>query len=59
MADTVKCCLCKYYDFGSNKCLVYPEGIPEDVFVQIKKCSDYSKDRTTDKYNYPVATNGR
>ena len=59
MADAVKCCVCKHCDFGSNKCLVYPNGIPKDIFIQVKECSDYSKNEAKDKYDYPLATSGR
>ncbi len=59
MADAVKCCICKHYKFGFNRCSVHPEGIPKEIITQIKNCPKYSKNETNDKYDYPVATNGR
>ena len=59
MADAVKCCICKHYEFGSNKCSIYPDGIPKDIITQIKDCPQYSKNETKDEYVYPIATKGR
>ena len=59
MADTLRCCICKHYDFGSSKCSEYPEGIPKDIFIQIKDCHKYSKNEVDDKYTYPTAIQGR
>lgn len=59
MADAVKCCICEHYIFGSNKCSVYPKGIPQDIFIEDKECLNYSKKETTDKIIYPIVTQGR
>ncbi len=58
MADAVKCCICKHYEFGSDKCSMHPEGIPKDVFTQVKACPQYAKNEINDKYDFPIATTG-
>ena len=43
MASLPKCAGCEYNDFMKVTCKLYPNGIPDDIFVEIKKCDYYNK----------------
>ena len=43
MASLPKCAGCEYNDFMKVTCKLYPNGIPDDIFVEIKKCNYYKK----------------
>lgn len=49
MASLPKCAGCEYNDFMKVTCKLYPNGIPDDIFVEIKKCDYYKKRK--EKYN--------
>lgn len=43
MASLPKCAGCEYNDFMKVTCKLYQNGIPDDIFVEIKKCNYYKK----------------
>ena len=43
IASLPKCAGCEYNDFMKVTCKLYPNGIPDDIFVEIKKCNYYKK----------------
>ena len=49
MVSLPKCAGCEYNNFMKVTCKLYPNGIPDDIFVEIKKCDYYKKRK--EKYN--------
>lgn len=49
MASLPKCTGCEYNNFMEVTCKLYPNGIPDDIFVEIKKCDYYKKRK--EKFN--------
>ena len=49
MANLPKCTECEYNNLMEVTCRLYPTGIPDDIFVEIKKCDYYKKRK--EKYN--------
>ena len=43
MANLPKCTECEYNNLMEVTCRLYPTGIPDDIFVEIKKCDYYKK----------------
>lgn len=43
MVSLPKCAGCEYNNFMKVTCKLYPNGIPDDIFVEIKKCNYYKK----------------
>ena len=52
MANLPKCTECEYNNLMEVTCRLYPTGIPDDIFVEIKKCDYYKKRK--EKYNKSV-----
>lgn len=49
MANLPKCTECEYNNLMEVTCRLYLTGIPDDIFVEIKKCDYYKKRK--EKYN--------
>lgn len=45
MVSLPKCAGCEYNNFMKVTCKLYPNGIPDDIFVEIKKCDYYKKEK--------------
>lgn len=59
MADAVKCCICEYYKFHNNTCLVYPKGIPKNIFMENNQCPKYSIRKVDNDKDIPFVTKGK
>ena len=55
MSRVTNCCACKYYNMQEHSCIKYPDGVPNDVFVEIIKCEEYcAKEYEDDDMDLPI-----
>lgn len=45
MASLPKCIGCEYNNFMEVTCKLYPNGIPDDIFVEIKNAITIKKEK--------------
>lgn len=51
-----KCAVCEKFNFPHKKCEIYPDGIPRDIFIELKECEFYKhkKSKISDE-GFPIA----
>lgn len=56
MAAMSKCAVCEKFNFPHKKCEIYPDGIPRDIFIELKECEFYKhkKSKISDE-GFPIA----
>lgn len=57
MAQMTNCAVCTNCVLSqSMSCVFYPEGIPQDIFLEYKECEHFRLEKSTDDYDdLPIA----
>lgn len=48
MARLPKCAGCIHWHILTVKCSVYPQGIPNDIFLEFRECDKYELEPNTE-----------
>lgn len=57
MADMSRCCICTHFSFELCTCDIYPNKIPEKIFIEETECNYYTEENSVADNNldFPIA----